>query len=100
MKSTMVFTFELFAFLQLTLRNAQLLEVVRLELFNRILKERAGCLDTMEVVSREFENCNPATFEVLLVTNILIRRDEEIEFALCTSKQVAVLNSAPTFALN
>ena len=76
------------------------MEVIRLDILNRILKECAGCLDTMKVISREFENRNAAACEILLVTDILIRRDEKIEFALCTSKQVAVLDPTPSFALN
>lgn len=77
-----------------------MLEVIRLDFLDRFLKECASCLDTMNIISREFEDRNASVREVLLVTNILIRRDEKIEFALCTSKQVAVLNSTPSFPLN
>ena len=66
---------------------------------SRVLNQDGGGQDAAQVVGRKFQNRYLTACEVLLVTNVLIRRDEQGEFSLSQPQQVTVLGAAPAAPL-
>jgi hypothetical protein len=59
-----------------------------------------GILDATQVVAGKFEDGDTSSGQVLLITDILIRRDEQIELSLSLLEEVSVFETAPTLALS
>ena len=57
--------------------------------------QRRGGFNAPDIVGREFEDSNFASGQVLLITNVLIRSDEESELRFSKSQQFTVLDAAP-----
>ena len=58
------------------------------------LNPGGGSTDAAQVVGGKFENRNAATGEVLLVTDVLIGRNEQVEAAFGQAQQVAILDAS------
>jgi hypothetical protein len=79
--------------------NLQLVKITGADGCNRSLDERRSSLDASKVVGGKLQNRKTTTLKVLLVTQILVRRDEQVELALGQPEQVAVPDAAPTALL-
>lgn len=64
----------------------------RVNSFDCYLNQQACRFKATKVVSGELENCETPTGQVLLITNVLIRRDKQIEVWFCLLQQVTVSN--------
>lgn len=79
--------------------NLQPSKVARFDPSDFSLDGYADGKDAAEVVGCEFDDCNPATEEVLLITDILVGSDEQIELDFGLPEQIAVLDSSPALFL-
>src|SRR5712691_3996308 len=80
--------------------NVQTLELIWLKRLHDGSNYRGGCLNSTNIVGREFKNADLASDEVLLVVNVLIRSNEQIKLGFGSLQQIAVLDSGPPLDLH
>jgi hypothetical protein len=83
-----------------SLRNIQPSKLARLKQRERSLDEAHACDDPAELVCGKQKNGDATASEILLVSQTLIRRDEEIELCFSEAQQFAVLDTVPTATLH
>ena len=71
-------------------------EFTRFYRFDGGLQQGSGSEDSTQIIRRKFQDRNPSTTEVLLITDTLIGGEEEIELAFRQSQEFAVLDTFPT----
>ena len=55
--------------------------------------------DSAQVIGGEFEDRNPKASEILLVSDVLVRGNEDFEFAFSQAQQLAIFDAAPSALL-
>jgi len=73
-----------------------LAELTWLYRFNGGLQQGSGSENSTQIVRRKFEDRNPTSTKVLLVTDTLIGSNEKVEPAFCQTEEFAVLDAFPT----
>src|ERR1017187_6786160 len=77
----------------------QLMKLARMHGRNCGLNKLRRRLDATIIIGRKFQNGNLPASEILLVTNVLVGRDEQVEFVFRQPEQIAVLDPAPAALL-
>src|ERR1017187_7000633 len=81
-------------------RNVQPPEFARLDCCKGVLDLSRSRQNAAQIVGGEFEDRDAATGEILLVTNVLIRRNKEFKLASGPLQQLPVLDAAPSVLLD